>query len=170
MYVLTDIECVKNAIEKDKYIYLSVKFCPDDYKTYYYTTNDDSIEKGDYVIVSAGINNEETVANVVQKDYFFSDNLPVGYENIKRVIRKVENIWDCDEIVRNGFMLEMVMEAMEDGKVYCKLFNKKIDEGLCWDISNIGNDSLMLPPDEIPPCGWDASYEVCKKCPVYITM
>ena len=164
------INQVKTAMKKDEYIYLSVEFCPNAEKTYYYTTDDSSIEKGDYVIVPAGINNEETVANVVQKDCFFSDSIPSGYENIKRVIRKVDSIWDCDEIVRNGFMHEMVSTAMADGKVYCKLFNEKIDEGLCWDISNVGNDSLMLPPDIVPSCGWDAAYEVCKKCPVYITL
>lgn len=164
------LDQVKASMEKDEYIYLSVEFCPNAEKTYYYTTDDSSIERGDYVIVPAGINNEETMVNVVRKDCIFSDTIPSGYENIKRVIRKVNSIWDCDEIVRNAFMHEMVSAAMADGKVYCKLFQKKIDEGLCWDISNVGNDSLMLSHEDMPPCGWDAAYEVCKKCPVYITL
>ena len=39
--------------------------------------------------------------------------------------------------------------------VDCPIFHREIDEGLCWEISNIGDDSLKLPPHEVPPCGWD---------------
>lgn len=62
------------------------------------------------------------------------------------------------------------MESTKDTMVNCPLFNKKISEGLCWDISNVGNDSLKLSPEDMPPCSWDAAYEVCKKCPEYIAM
>lgn len=54
--------------------------------------------------------------------------------------------------------------------VNCPLFKKDIAYGLCWDIANVGNDSLMLPPDKIPPCGWDAAHQICDKCPVYLDM
>ena len=50
---------------------------------------------------------------------------------------------------------------------YCPIFDKEIDEGLCWDISNIGNDSLCLSADERPPCGWEEAYKICKACQHY---
>lgn len=54
-----------------------------------------------------------------------------------------------------------------DPMVFCPIFNHEIADGLCWDISNIGNDSLMLPPEKTPPCGWDEAYKSCLKCPHY---
>jgi hypothetical protein len=51
--------------------------------------------------------------------------------------------------------------------VFCPIFNHEIADGLCWDISNIGNDSLMLPPEKTPPCGWDEAHEICLKCQHY---
>ena len=30
---------------------------------------------------------------------------------------------------------------ISDPQVFCPIFNHKIADGLCWDISNIGNDS-----------------------------
>lgn len=49
----------------------------------------------------------------------------------------------------------------------CPIFGKEIANGLCWEISNIGDDTLPLPPDEIPPCGWDEAHKICDKCPWY---
>lgn len=56
---------------------------------------------------------------------------------------------------------------VSDTMVYCPIFGKEIALGLCFDISNIGNDSLNLPPELVPPCGWDEAYRICKKCPEY---
>lgn len=66
----------------------------------------------------------------------------------------------------------MVFNAtpIPDPLVFCPIFNHKIAGGLCWDISNIGNDSLMLPPEKIPPCGWEAAHKICDQCPVYKEM
>ena len=57
-----------------------------------------------------------------------------------------------------------------DPMVFCPIFNHEIADGLCWDISNIGSDSLMLPPEKTPPCGWDEAHEICLKCLVYEEM
>lgn len=54
--------------------------------------------------------------------------------------------------------------------VFCKLFNREIDYGLCWDISNIGNDSLKLSPEEAPSCGWNKAHEICDNCPIYLSL
>ena len=61
-------------------------------------------------------------------------------------------------------------EPIPDPMVKCPLFGKEIADGLCWDISNIGNDSLKLPANEVPPCGWAEAHKVCAKCPQYLEM
>lgn len=50
---------------------------------------------------------------------------------------------------------------------FCPIFNRKIDEGLCWEVSNIGDDSLGLHGDEYPPCGWAEAHKICDKCQHY---
>lgn len=62
------------------------------------------------------------------------------------------------------------MIPIPDPQVFCPIFNHMIADGLCWDIANVGNDSLMLPPEKVPPCGWDEAYKICEKCPIYIEM
>lgn len=54
-----------------------------------------------------------------------------------------------------------------DPMVFCPIFNHEIADGLCWDISNIGNDSLMLPPEKTPPCSWDEAHKSCLQCQHY---
>ena len=58
---------------------------------------------------------------------------------------------------------------ISDPQVFCPIFNHKIADGLCWDISNIGNDSLMLP-EKTPPCSCEKAHQICLKCPVYEEM
>lgn len=55
----------------------------------------------------------------------------------------------------------------EDSLVFCPIFNRKIAEGLCFDISNIGNDSLCLSKDQTPSCGWQQAHEICNNCKHY---
>lgn len=55
----------------------------------------------------------------------------------------------------------------EDEQVFCPIWNKKISAGLCFDISNIGNDSLNLPSKLRPPCGWQKAHDICDKCENY---
>lgn len=57
-----------------------------------------------------------------------------------------------------------------DRLAFCPIFNREIPDGLCWEIANIGNDSLRLPPDETPPCGWDEARGHCNRCPEYAAM
>ena len=62
------------------------------------------------------------------------------------------------------------LTPIPDPQVFCPIFGRKIADGLCWDISNIGNDSLMLPLEKIPPCGWEKAHQICDECPVYQEM
>ena len=56
--------------------------------SYYYLTDDDSIEIGDFVLVPAGKDNHEAVVEVVNIEYFSEENVPLPIEKTKRIIRK----------------------------------------------------------------------------------
>ena len=70
-----------------QYIYCSVKF-DEGYKKYYYITDDDSIDIGDYVIVPAGAENIENIVKVVNIEYFYEREAPIPIEKTKTIIRK----------------------------------------------------------------------------------
>ena len=72
---------------KSEYIFCSVTFDAG-YKSYYYLTEDDSIEIGDFVLVPAGKDNHETIVRVVDIEYFSEENVPLPIEKTKRIIRK----------------------------------------------------------------------------------
>ncbi len=69
------------------YIYCSVEF-DEGYKSYYYITDDETIEVGDYVIVPAGKDNHHAVVEVVNIEYFTEDDVPLPVDKTKRIIRK----------------------------------------------------------------------------------
>ena len=72
---------------KSEYIFCSVTF-DEGYKSYYYLTEDDSIEIGDLVLVPAGKDNHEAVVEVVNIEYFSEEKVPLPIEKTKRIIRK----------------------------------------------------------------------------------
>lgn len=72
---------------KSDYIFCSVTF-DEGYKSYYYLTDDDSIEVGDFVLVPAGKDNHNAVVEVVNIEYFNKENVPLPLEKTKRIIRK----------------------------------------------------------------------------------
>lgn len=72
---------------KSEYIFCSVIF-PGGYKSYYYLTDDDSIEVGDSVLVPAGKDNHEAIVEVVDVEYFSEENVPLPIEKTKKIIRK----------------------------------------------------------------------------------
>jgi hypothetical protein len=61
------------------YFYCSVEF-DGVYKNYYYIADDDSIEVGDYVVVSVGKDNHHFAAEVVKIDYFPENEVPLLLE------------------------------------------------------------------------------------------
>ena len=61
---------------KSEYIFCSVTF-DEGYKSYYYLTDDDSIEIGDFMLVPAGKDNHEAVVEVVNIEYFSEENVPL---------------------------------------------------------------------------------------------
>lgn len=83
----------------DPTVYRKLKRCNSDYifcsvafeegsKTYYYLTDDDSIEIGDFVIVPVGKDNHEAVVEVVNIEYFSKENVPLPIEKTKNILRK----------------------------------------------------------------------------------
>lgn len=68
-------------------IYCSVEF-EDGCKSYFYISDDDSVQVGDFVIVPAGKDNHEAVVEVVKKEYFAEENVPLPMEKTKHIIRK----------------------------------------------------------------------------------
>ena len=68
-------------------IYCSVEF-EYGYKSYYYISYDDTIEVGDFVLVPAGKDNHEAVVEVVKKEYFAEEDVPLPMGITKHIIRK----------------------------------------------------------------------------------
>lgn len=69
------------------YIFCSVIF-DEGQKSYYYLTEDDSIEVGDFVIVPVGKDNHEAIVRVVDIEYFAEGSTPLPVEKTKHIIRK----------------------------------------------------------------------------------
>ncbi len=72
---------------KSDYIFCSVVF-EDSYKSYYYLTDDDSIDIGDFVIVPAGKDDHEAVVEVIDVEYFNEADAPFPVDKTKKIIRK----------------------------------------------------------------------------------
>lgn len=74
---------------RSDYIYCSVEF-QDGGKTYYYRTDDETIEKGDKVIVPVGPYHAEKTVRVIDIAYFKEDELPLPLEMTKEIISKAD--------------------------------------------------------------------------------
>ena len=48
---------------------------------------------------------------------------------------------------------------------FCPIYNRKIDCGLCFEVSNIGDDTLCLMGDDKQPCNWAEAHKTCLNCP-----
>lgn len=72
---------------KNDYIFCSVTF-DEGYKSYYYLTDDDSIEVGDFVLVPAGKDNHTAIVEVVNIEYFSEEEAPLPVDKTKYIIRK----------------------------------------------------------------------------------
>lgn len=72
---------------KDELIVCGVVF-KNTYKNYYYITDDDSLNVGDFVLVPAGDLNKQTVAQINSKGYYSLENIPYPLNKIKKIIRR----------------------------------------------------------------------------------
>ena len=122
-------------------IYLSVSF-GDTYKTYYYKTEDNSIDVGDLVVVPVGTDGKERIVKVVKKEYFQASSPPMPFEKVKAVIEK------------------LIPPADEGPAIDCPVLKKKISVDECYDYCCNGFD--VHTDTEAEQC--DAR---CEKCRYY---
>ena len=122
-------------------IYLSVSF-GDTYKTYYYKTEDNSIDVGDLVVVPVGIDGKERIVKVVKKEYFQAASLPMPLEKVKAVIEK------------------LIPPADEGPAIDCPVLKRKISVDECYEYCCNGFD--VHTDSEAEEC--DAQ---CEKCRYY---
>lgn len=136
----------KTYRKRSDYIFLSVRF--GDYgKTYYYLTDDDSIDVGDQVVVPVGYNGTERIVEVVKKEYFAPDNVPMSIDTVKSIVGK---------FIRP--------QENEDGKmmIFCPMCECEISADTCYDIlyDPLTRDVPgVITEDEIK-----AKEDICKKC------
>lgn len=71
------------------YIFCSVEFSSAD-KSYYYLTDDESIEIGDEVVVPVGLSNALKVVTVVDIEYFDEKHLPMPINKVKNIVQKID--------------------------------------------------------------------------------
>lgn len=79
-----------------EYIYCKVQF-RNSYKYYYYITTDDSIIRGDYVLVPAGTNNKVEIVEVKSVEYYEEKFVPYPLNKVKHILRKCTDD-ELDEI------------------------------------------------------------------------
>lgn len=143
--------------KKDDYIFLSVQF--NDYgKTYYYLTDDDSIEADDKVVVPVGNGNAERIVRVAQKEYFSADAVPMSIDRVKYIIRKFDDadnrqkidIEEEDYVAAHKFASNHMAELKQDSKCGCFYCNRifqpsEIEEWLIDDNPCDRNGTAICP-------------------------
>lgn len=122
-------------------IYLSVTF-GDNYKTYYYKTEDNSIDVGDLVVVPVGTDGKERIVKVVKKEYYQESSLPMPFEKVKTIIEK------------------LIPPADEGSAIECPVLKKKISVDECYEYCCNGFD--VHTDSDAEEC--DAQ---CEKCRYY---
>ena len=143
---------------REEYIFCSVEF-DGGYKSYYYLTDDDGIEIGDYVVVPAGRDNHEAIVEVVDIEYFTDEDAPFPIEKTKHILRK------CTEE-------DLVPPENDDEEsIWCPVANRKLAEIDCIEICDVANHMLK---EEVlnsfyPPIEWDEEKRTqCRCCPYHI--
>lgn len=94
-------ECFKR--KPGEIIYCSVSL-EDGGKTYYYTTDDESIEVGDEVIIPVGAANTELHGIVESVGYYLPENVPFPYDRTKAIIRKADGSEDGESDTEIGLL------------------------------------------------------------------
>ena len=116
---------------KQDYMYCSVEF-EEGYKTYYYISDDDTIEVGDYVVVPAGKDNHHAIVEVVEIEYFPEADVPLPLEKTKHIIRKCtkEDFETADS------------REVEEQRIFCPIANRELPVIDCIEISDVANGCM----------------------------
>lgn len=128
------------------YIFLSVRF--GEYgKTYYYLTEDDTIQVGDQVVVPVGSEGKERIVEVAKKEYYSSDRVPMPIEKVKSIVGKFIRPEESDK----GEMM-----------IYCPLCECEISADTCYDI--LYDPLVKEVPGIITEEKMKERYEFCSFC------
>lgn len=128
------------------YIFLSVRF--GEYgKTYYYLTEDDTIQVGDQVVVPVGSEGKERIVEVAMKEYYSSDRVPMPIENVKSIVGKFIRPEENDK----GEMM-----------IYCPMCECEISADTCYDI--LYDPLVKEVPGIITEEKMKERYEFCSFC------
>lgn len=111
--------------KKSDLIYCAVEF--GEYsKEYHYITDDDTIIKGDTVIVPVGKDNREVEATVVEKIYCKENDVPYPLSKIKKIIRKIESIEEITPEIMQSLVGKRVKVLHENYLSYIGIVNNFI--------------------------------------------
>ena len=128
------------------YIFLSVRF--GEYgKTYYYLTEDDTIQVGDQVVVPVGSEGKERIVEVAKKEYYSSDRVPMPIEKVKSIVEKFIRPEENDK----GEMM-----------IYCPMCECEISADICYDI--LYDPLVKEVPGIITEEKMKERYEFCSFC------
>lgn len=128
------------------YIFLSVRF--GEYgKTYYYLTEDDTIQVGDQVVVPVGSEGKERIVEVAKKEYYSSDRVPMPIEKVKSIVGKFIRPEENDK----GEMM-----------IYCPMCECEISVDTCYDI--LYDPLVKEVPGVITEEKMKERYEFCSFC------
>lgn len=128
------------------YIFLSVRF--GEYgKTYYYLTEDDTIQVGDQVVVPVGSEGKERIVGVAKKEYYSSDRVPMPIEKVKSIVGKFIRPEEDDK----GEMM-----------IYCPMCECEISADTCYDI--LYDPLVKEVPGIITEEKMKERYEFCSFC------
>lgn len=72
---------------KTDLIYCSVEF-ENSFNTYYYRTEDETLEEGDEVVVPAGKDNHLTIVTITEVEYYAPEDVPFPLEKTKMILRR----------------------------------------------------------------------------------
>lgn len=147
---------MKSASKKE-YIFLSVEFNSGKNKSYYYLTDDDSIEPDDFVIVPAGKDNDETLVYVADKEYFDEYHAPFPIEKLKSVIRKSDKNWQHDENIEEqmrslfGRHVEVYSDSGKvfQGLLFCVVGPSESESGLTEILVEANSGFLKFSTEEV---------------------
>lgn len=136
----------KTYRKRNDYIFLSVRF--GEYgKTYYYLTEDDTIQVGDQVVVPVGNDGKERIVEVVKKEYYAADRVPMPIEKVKSIVEKFTR----PEENEKGDMM-----------IYCPMCECEISADTCYDI--LYDPLVKEVPGIITEEKMKERYEFCSFC------
>ena len=128
------------------YIFLSVRF--GEYgKTYYYLTEDDTVQVGDQVVVPVGSEGKKRIVEVAKKEYYSSDRVPMPIEKVKSIVGKFIRPKENDK----GEMM-----------IYCPMCECEISADTCYDI--LYDPLVKEVPGIITEEKMKERYEFCSFC------